>query len=572
MPYEVQTPVFEGPFDLLLHLILREQVDLYEVSLADDRRRLPRRARARWRQLDLDVATEFLLIAATLVELKARRLLPGRRRRRPRRRAGPVGGARPAPGPPARVQDVQGRRRACSPALADGAGRSLPPGRRARRALPRPGARPARGRRPPTTCARPFLRAVAPRPVPAVDLDHVAPIRVSVADAVEELVDELPRGRAHHVPASSPARWSSGSRWSCASSPCSSCSSRAWSTSTRPAPSATSRSCWLGAGERRRRRSSTLAVASTVVDRRATRADRDRDEAHRAIEAIVMVAEEPGRAAACWPSCSSSPRRRSRSCCAELAAELRGRASAASSWCGWPAATATRAIPTWPPTSSGSCSRARAARLSAAALETLAIVAYKQPISRAQVAAIRGVNVDGVMRTLAAARLHRRGRPVTPGPARPCCSARRRCSSSGSGLDSLDDLPPLAEFVPGADVVEALEQGLRVDPSTTLAGPIDDRRRGRTAPSDRAERRPEPDAWLLERRAAAPEGPGPGRLRQPAGLRGPDRRGPGHGQRRGRRARPAGRRRARPGRGRRGARRRRPRASSTTCSTSRRAW
>ena len=42
----------------------------------------------------------------------------------------------------------------------------------------------------------------------------------------------------------------------------------------------------------------------------------------------------------------------------------------------------------------------QSARLSAAALETLAIVAYKQPISRAQVAAIRGVNVDGVMRTL----------------------------------------------------------------------------------------------------------------------------------------------------------------------------
>ena len=34
MPYEVQTPVFEGPFDLLLHLIVREQVDLYEVSLS----------------------------------------------------------------------------------------------------------------------------------------------------------------------------------------------------------------------------------------------------------------------------------------------------------------------------------------------------------------------------------------------------------------------------------------------------------------------------------------------------------------------------------------------------------
>ena len=76
MPYAVQTPVFEGPFDLLLHLILREQVDLYEVSLADDRRRLPRSSSSRLEELDLEVATEFLLIAATLVELKARRLLP----------------------------------------------------------------------------------------------------------------------------------------------------------------------------------------------------------------------------------------------------------------------------------------------------------------------------------------------------------------------------------------------------------------------------------------------------------------------------------------------------------------
>src|SRR4051795_5075338 len=79
MAYEVTTPVFEGPFDLLLHLILREQVDLYEVPLAAivdgylrELDRLPGAG------LDLDVATEFLLIAATLVELKARRLLPGR--------------------------------------------------------------------------------------------------------------------------------------------------------------------------------------------------------------------------------------------------------------------------------------------------------------------------------------------------------------------------------------------------------------------------------------------------------------------------------------------------------------
>src|SRR4051794_21921572 len=75
MAVEVQTPVFDGPFDLLLHLILREQVDLYEVSLAaivdayiQEIEKLD--------ELNLDLATEFLLIASTLVELKARRLLP----------------------------------------------------------------------------------------------------------------------------------------------------------------------------------------------------------------------------------------------------------------------------------------------------------------------------------------------------------------------------------------------------------------------------------------------------------------------------------------------------------------
>jgi len=68
MAYDVQTAVFEGPFDLLLHLILREQVDLYEVSLAT----IVDAYLAHLdlvEGLDLDVATEFLLIAATLVEL-----------------------------------------------------------------------------------------------------------------------------------------------------------------------------------------------------------------------------------------------------------------------------------------------------------------------------------------------------------------------------------------------------------------------------------------------------------------------------------------------------------------------
>ncbi|MEJ7585790.1 MAG: segregation/condensation protein A, partial [Acidimicrobiales bacterium] len=75
MAYEVQTAVFEGPFDLLLHLILCEQVDLYEVSLTTivD---VYLAELDRLESCDLEVATEFLLIAATLVELKTRRLLP----------------------------------------------------------------------------------------------------------------------------------------------------------------------------------------------------------------------------------------------------------------------------------------------------------------------------------------------------------------------------------------------------------------------------------------------------------------------------------------------------------------
>jgi len=74
--FAVETPVYEGPFDLLLQLILKEQVDLYEVDLAtivDAYLAEVERLQA----LDLEVATEFLLIAATLVELKTRRLLPG---------------------------------------------------------------------------------------------------------------------------------------------------------------------------------------------------------------------------------------------------------------------------------------------------------------------------------------------------------------------------------------------------------------------------------------------------------------------------------------------------------------
>ncbi len=116
----------------------------------------------------------------------------------------------------------------------------------------------------------------------------------------------------------------------------------------------------------------------------------------------------------------------------------------------------------------------QSARLSAAALETLAIVAYKQPISRAQVAAIRGVGVDGVMRTL-----QQRGYIAEvgrdPGPGLATMFGTTSLFLERLGLNAIDELPSLGDFVPGADVVELLEDGLRID-AEEFAGDTEDRR------------------------------------------------------------------------------------------------
>jgi segregation and condensation protein B len=106
------------------------------------------------------------------------------------------------------------------------------------------------------------------------------------------------------------------------------------------------------------------------------------------------------------------------------------------------------------------------ARLSGAALETLAIIAYKQPISRAQVASIRGVDPDGVIRTLQArGYIDEVGRDDGPGQAILFGTTDQFLEKLG--LDTIDDLPPIAEFIPDADVVEALEHGLRIHPAET---------------------------------------------------------------------------------------------------------
>jgi segregation and condensation protein B len=100
------------------------------------------------------------------------------------------------------------------------------------------------------------------------------------------------------------------------------------------------------------------------------------------------------------------------------------------------------------------------ARLSGPALETLAIVAYKQPIARAQISAIRGVNVDATLKTLVArGYIEESGHEHTPG--NPTLFSTTSAFLERLGVDSLSDLPSLADFVPESSLVEALERGLR---------------------------------------------------------------------------------------------------------------
>ena len=109
----------------------------------------------------------------------------------------------------------------------------------------------------------------------------------------------------------------------------------------------------------------------------------------------------------------------------------------------------------------------QSSRLSAAALETLAVVAYKQPVSRNQIASIRGVNVDGVVRTLQV-RGYIDEVARDPGPGQAILYGTTPAFLERMGIDSVSELLPLGEFFPTSEVVEALERGLHVVPDDEL--------------------------------------------------------------------------------------------------------
>lgn len=195
MGYAVTTPVFEGPVDLLLHLVTSREIDVVDVPMAPVVDAFLAELAEHRARISLDSLSEFLLVASILVELKSQRLLPG----------------------PDQVDEDEelagweerdlllGRLLECR-AYAAAADAFVQMSESAARSVPREvglddgfvvhapdllaGVRPE-------MLAQAYLRASAERPPPRVDLAHVTVDTVTVSETVEELVERLPRwGRA----------------------------------------------------------------------------------------------------------------------------------------------------------------------------------------------------------------------------------------------------------------------------------------------------------------------------------------------------------------------------------------
>jgi segregation and condensation protein A len=77
MAYEISLEAFEGPLDLLLYLIQKNKIDIYDIPIAEITRQYLKTIKD-WQDMDLEVASEFIVMASRLLEIKSRTLLPGR--------------------------------------------------------------------------------------------------------------------------------------------------------------------------------------------------------------------------------------------------------------------------------------------------------------------------------------------------------------------------------------------------------------------------------------------------------------------------------------------------------------
>ncbi len=190
---KVEAAGFEGPFDLLLHLILNDKVDLYEVSLFDIVDAYLAEVK-RMEHCDLDVATEFLLIAATLIDLKVRRLLPE-----------DVDIDLDEELALWEERDLLLSRLLESKTFKDAAAAMEQMSHNAARVRPRIAGLEEQfiGLAPdllenstPEDLHNAFLKAMQPRPVATVGLHHVTAVKASVTEAIHEMLNRLPTGGA----------------------------------------------------------------------------------------------------------------------------------------------------------------------------------------------------------------------------------------------------------------------------------------------------------------------------------------------------------------------------------------
>ncbi|GAA2071452.1 SMC-Scp complex subunit ScpB [Williamsia deligens] len=190
------------------------------------------------------------------------------------------------------------------------------------------------------------------------------------------------------------------------------------------------------------------------------------DELRSALEAILLVVDSPVSVGA-LASAIGEPQQRIHDTVTALAAELDDRASGMDlryAGDGWRFYTRQQFAPY---VEKLLLDGARS-KLTRAALETLAVIAYRQPVTRGRVSAVRGVNVDGVMRTLLARGL------ITEAGTDPDGGGIRYATTElfleRLGLASLGDLPDIAPLLPDVDVIDDIGDELAADPRFAKIG------------------------------------------------------------------------------------------------------
>ena len=195
--------------------------------------------------------------------------------------------------------------------------------------------------------------------------------------------------------------------------------------------------------------------------------DVDDDELARVLEALLLVVDTPVAAEALG-SATEQPVHRITEVLQGLGADLNARQSGIDlreAGGGWRMYTRAR----YAPYVERLLMDGARSKLTRAALETLAVVAYRQPVTRARVSAVRGVNVDAVMRTLVA-----RGLIIEAGTDSDTGATTFSTTElflERLGLSSLADLPDIAPLLPDVDVIDDLSENLDSEPRfAKLAG------------------------------------------------------------------------------------------------------